>query len=140
MCLDRFLEDLEAEFEEILWRDNPERVRGERIRLLRLRATHAQQTLERCDYVVKTLDARMAALEQLRSDLDERVAIYLHVGDGKNAWAYALQLDCIRQELAGLRRQSSFQQQIRAREEGKLRDLHQEIDALWIGARPRAKT
>jgi hypothetical protein len=135
MCLDRFLEDLETEFEEILWRDNPERLRAERIRLVRVQTRHAHAALEHADQVAEKLYARIRGLEQLRSELAQRVEIYLHVGDRANAWHHALRLDSIHQQLGGLYQQASYQEQIRHKHEEKLTDLDEEFRALVHRAR-----
>jgi division protein CdvB (Snf7/Vps24/ESCRT-III family) len=130
MCLDRFLEDLELEFEEILWRDNPERVLAEKILRLRNVAKSTQAALARISTTIERLECRIAPLQQLKSDLSERVEIYLYVGDRANAWRHALELDRIREELAAIARQVALQQRSRDAEVAKLEDLQQEISSL----------
>jgi phage shock protein A len=130
MCLDRFLDDLQVEFEEIFWRDNPERLLAERILKLRNLAKNAEAAIARHIATVERLECRITSLQQLKSDLSERVEIYLYVGDRANAWRHALELDRIREELAALGRQVSMHERSREMEAARLEDIRAEISSL----------
>ena len=130
MCLERFFEDLQAEFEEICWRDRPERLRAENILKLRNQTKKCEFALARHDLTGEELDRRLASLENLESELSERTEIYFHVSDKKNAWEHALELDRIRGEIAVLRRRTASHARIRESEAARLQELREEISSL----------
>ena len=134
MCLHRFLEDLEAEFVEICWRDRPEKIRAESILRLRNQSKNAKTAIARCHLLSEKLERRTAELQRLELVLAERVEVYLHLSDRQNAWHYALELDRVREELADLRRQFGMQQRIRKAESAKLVNLQEEITSLRLSA------
>lgn len=127
MCLDRFLVDLETEFEELCWRDSPRRLHVDHILRLQNQRKNCEATIARCESAVHHLCARISECEQLETHLSERVPIYLHVGDRQNAWQLALELDQLRNEISKLRREISRQNQVRDTEAAKLETLQEDI-------------
>ena len=130
MCLDRFLDDLEIEFEEIFWRDDPDRILAERIGKLQIAAKSAEAAIARHNATIEKLECRIAPLRQLESNLSEHVEIYIYVGDRANAWRRALELDRVRGELAALGRQISLEQQRRQTDADKLEEIQADISSL----------
>jgi len=130
MCLERFFEDLQAEFEEICWRDRPERLRAENVLRLRNQTKSCESALVRHDLTAEELDRRLVNLKNLESGLSERIEIYVHVSDKKNAWEHALELDRIRGEIAELRRRTASYARIREFEVARLQGLREEITSL----------
>jgi hypothetical protein len=130
MCLEQFIEDLQAEFEEICWRDHPERVRAENILKLRNQTKSSESVLARHDLTAEELDHRITNLENLEAELPERIEIYVHVSDKKNAWEHALELDRIRGEIAVLRRRAESHARTREFEAARLENLREEIASL----------
>src|SRR5262245_52996697 len=127
MCLDRFLADLQTEFEELCWRDNPRRLHVDHIFRLQNQRDNCKAAIACCDSMVDHLCARISDFEQLEAHLSERVPIYVRVGDRQNAWQLALELDQLRNEMSKVRREISRQNQIRDTEAARLEQVQEDI-------------
>jgi len=132
MCLDRFLLDLETEFEELCWRESPRRLRVDHVFRLQNQRKNCEAAIARCESAIAHLNACISECEQLETHLSERVPIYLHVGDRQNAWQLALELDQLRSKISNLRREISLQNQVRNAEADKLEQLEEDISSAQM--------
>lgn len=130
MTLNQLIQDVGLELQELLWRDVPYReAMAQRDRLeaqLREQSSRVEQLRSRRDEHRQ----RLADQERRAAWLEERVAIYLHVGDRVNAWRHALELDQLRKGLDAQRRQLRQQGQAYHGQLARLRHLRQRLADL----------
>ena len=93
MIFHRFIEDVGVQFRELFFRDVPRRVLLDDLEPIRHQARKVTTVLIRQGALKKQLSQRISEDEKRQTALATRVQIYHHVGDHRNAWRYALELD-----------------------------------------------
>ncbi len=130
MRLDRFLEDMGYQFQELFWRDVPDRGRRGQIESLRQRIDENILALKQQRLGADHLRNKIASKEKQAAWLAERVEIYLHVGDDLNAWRHALDLDHLRHSIEEETRRLREQRNICNGCQASLQQLQRQFDEL----------
>jgi hypothetical protein len=137
MCLDHFLEDLEAEFKELIWRDDPDKLLAESILRAKSQARETDTAVQRRSAGIHELKQRIGFLEEQQARISEEVGIYLRVSDRANAWRHALELDRVRAELGVARRRVASEERRRELELGQMHRLEEAISSLQASLCPK---
>jgi hypothetical protein len=95
----RFVQNVRNQLHELFWDDLPPYPASDDRDPLRRRAFRAAAGLARQKAIVRELSRRLAGLQEQKRALAARVQIYHQVGDHRNAWRYALELDRVRKAL-----------------------------------------
>jgi len=96
MTLNRFIQNVGVQFQELFWQDVPRYPLLDDFGELKRQARRAGAALARQGAIRDELSKRLAENERRKTALATRTQVYLHVGDHRNAWRYALELDQVR--------------------------------------------